>query len=92
MWTPPLERCAYPIIGELPVGGISTDLVPRILVQPIGREKDAPRFWEGRDSELGPRPHRNRAGRGGMKLRDGENPARWRGLLVRTVEPFRPRA
>lgn len=48
MWTPPLERCAYPIIGELPVGGISTDLVPRILVQPIGREKDAPRFWEGR--------------------------------------------
>jgi hypothetical protein len=35
-WTSTLERWAYPIIGELPVGGISTDLVLRILVRPIG--------------------------------------------------------
>ena len=39
-----LERWAYPIIGELPVGGISTGLVFRILVQPIGPEKDALTF------------------------------------------------
>jgi hypothetical protein len=47
-WASTLETWAYPIIGKLPVGGISTDLVLRILVQPIGPEKGAPTFWEGR--------------------------------------------
>jgi len=83
-WTTTLDRWAYPIIGKLAVGGISTDLVLRILVQPIGPEKDAPTFWEGRTETA------NRV-RGRIetvldwarakKLRDGENPARWKGLL-----------
>ena len=44
----PLRRGAYPIIGKLPVGGISTDLVLKVLEQPVGDQADAPKFWTAR--------------------------------------------
>ncbi|WP_454619044.1 tyrosine-type recombinase/integrase [Bradyrhizobium cenepequi] len=83
-WTSTLETWAYPIIGTLPVGGITTDLVMKIMEQPISDEPDAPSFWTARTETA------NRV-RGRIetvldwakarKLRDGENPARWKGLL-----------
>jgi integrase len=83
-WASTLETWVYPIIGKLPVGGITTDLVLKILQQPIGTEPGAPSFWTARTETA------NRV-RGRIetvldwararKLRDGENPARWKGLL-----------
>jgi integrase len=83
-WASTLETWAYPIIGKLPVAGISTDLVMKVLQQPISDEEDAPDFWTARTETA------NRI-RGRIetvldwakarKLRDGENPARWKGLL-----------
>jgi integrase len=83
-WASTLETWVYPIIGKLPVGGITTDMVLKILQQPIGTERDAPSFWTARTETA------NRV-RGRIetvldwararKLRDGENPARWKGLL-----------
>ncbi|HEX2654103.1 MAG TPA: integrase arm-type DNA-binding domain-containing protein [Xanthobacteraceae bacterium] len=83
-WTSTLETWVYPIIGSLAVSGITTDLVLKILEQPISDELDAPTFWTARTETA------NRV-RGRVetildwakarKLRDGENPARWKGLL-----------
>jgi hypothetical protein len=47
-WSATLETWAYPIIGKLPVGGISTDLVLKVLEQPVGDQADAPTFWTAR--------------------------------------------
>ncbi|SDC38496.1 Phage integrase family protein [Bradyrhizobium brasilense] len=84
-WRSTLERWAYPIIGKLPVSAINVDLVLKVLQQPIGKEPDAPSLWTARTETA------NRV-RGrienildwarALKLRgEGENPARWRGLL-----------
>jgi hypothetical protein len=37
-WEHTLNDFAYPIIGKLPVGSIDTDLVSKVLEQPIGDE------------------------------------------------------
>src|SRR5258708_2704446 len=89
-WTSTLETWVYPIIGKLPVGGITTDLVLQVLKQPVGTEHDAPTFWTARTETA------NRV-RGRIetvldwarakKLRDGENPARWKGLLDKLLPP-----
>ena len=47
-WASTLETWVYPIIGKLPVGGITTALVEQVLKQPVGTEKDAPTFWTAR--------------------------------------------
>jgi integrase len=83
-WTATLKGWVYPTIGKLPVGGITTDLVLKILRQPISDEPEAPQFWIARAETA------NRV-RGRIetvldwakanKLRDGDNPARWKGLL-----------
>lgn len=89
-WTSTLETWVYPIIGKLPVGGITTDLVLKVLKQPVGEGADAPTFWTARTETA------NRV-RGRIetvldwarakKLRDGENPARWKGLLDKLLPP-----
>lgn len=89
-WTSSLKRWVYPIIGALPVGGITTDLVLRVLKQPISDAQDAPTFWTAR-TETASRTRGRietvldwaRA----KKLRDGENPARWKGLLDKLLPP-----
>ena len=83
-WTSTLEKWAYPVLGKLPVGGVNTDLVMKVLEQRIGEGADAPAFWNARTETA------NRV-RGRIenildwatarKLRHGDNPARWKGLL-----------
>jgi integrase len=89
-WTSTLETWVYPIIGKLPVGGITTNLVLKVLKQPVGTEPGAPTFWTARTETA------NRV-RGRIetvldwarakKLRDGENPAKWKGLLDQLLPP-----
>jgi hypothetical protein len=52
--TPSMPSCGRPplrpglIIVKLPVGGISTDLVLKVIEQPVGDQADAPTFWIAR--------------------------------------------
>lgn len=83
-WTSSLKRWAFPIIGAMPVGGITTDLVLRVLKQPISEEKDAPIFWTARTETANRVRGRIEAvldWAQARKLRTGENPARWKGSL-----------
>jgi integrase len=87
-WTSSLKTWAYPIIGKLPVGGISTDLIMQVMMQPVGPETDpdthASTFWAGRTetaSRVRGRIETVLDWARAKKLRDGENPARWKGLL-----------
>jgi integrase len=83
-WSSTLKRWAYPITGKLPVGTITTDLVMKVLQQPISNERDAPIFWEARTetaSRVRGRIENVLDWARAKKLRDGENPARWKGLL-----------
>lgn len=80
-WEHTLSDFAYPIIGKLPVGSIDTDLVSKVLEQPIGDEST---LWLTR-----PETANRLRGRLEMVLdyakvkgwRQGDNPARWRGHL-----------
>ncbi|HWZ38755.1 MAG TPA: integrase arm-type DNA-binding domain-containing protein [Bradyrhizobium sp.] len=84
-WTSTLETWVYPIIGKLPVGGITTDLVLRVLKQPIDKkDPDSPTFWIARTetaSRVRGRIENVLDWAYAKKLRDGENSARWKGLL-----------
>lgn len=83
-WTSTLENWVFPIIGKLPVDGISTDLVLQVLKQPIGEKPDAPTFWTARTetaSRVRGRIETVLDWARAKKLRDGENPARWKGSL-----------
>jgi integrase len=83
-WSATLETWAYPIIGKLPVGGITTDLVLKVLEQPVGDQPDAPTFWTARTetaSRVRGRIENVLDWAKAKKLRDGDNPARWKGLL-----------
>jgi integrase len=83
-WTATLETWVYPIIGKLPVGGITTDLVLKVLQQPVGAGVAAPTFWTTRTetaSRVRGRIENVLDWARAKKLRDGENPARWKGLL-----------
>ncbi len=83
-WGSTLKAWAYPIIGKLPVGAITTDLVMQVLQQPINEEAGSPIFWEARTetaSRVRGRIENVLDWARAKKLRDGENPARWKGLL-----------
>ncbi|MBB4422315.1 integrase [Bradyrhizobium sp. CIR48] len=83
-WAATLETWAYPIIGKLAVGGITTDLVLKVLEQPVGEGNDAPTFWTARTetaSRVRGRIENILDWARAKKLRDGDNPARWKGLL-----------
>jgi hypothetical protein len=58
--------------------------VMKVLQQPIGDEPKAPIFWEARTetaSRVRGRIENVLDWARAKKLRDGENPARWKGLL-----------
>jgi hypothetical protein len=81
-WTSTLETWVYPNLGKLPVGGITADLVLKVLQQPISDEPDAPSFWTGRTetaSRVRGRIETVLDWAKARKMRHGENPARWKG-------------
>lgn len=68
-WHQTLRDYAFPIIGELPVASIDTEQVMRVL-QPIWTSKQTAQRLRGRiEAVLGWATT--------MKLRSGDNPARW---------------
>jgi len=77
-WTSTLKTYVYPIIGNLPIGGIDTPLVSKVLL-PIWSKKaeTASRVRQRIESVL------NWATAHGY--RQGANPARWRGHLKETL-------
>jgi integrase len=73
-WTATLETYAYPVIGSLPVGAIEDAHVMKIL-QPIWNTKtETANRVRGRIEKVLDRAK-------ALKLRNGENPARWKGHL-----------
>src|SRR4051794_26482139 len=73
-WESTLETYAYPIIGKLPVGAIDDAHVMKIL-QPIWNTKtETASRVRGRIEKVLDRAK-------ALKLRSGENPARWKGHL-----------
>ena len=73
-WRNTLETYAYPILGDTPVSKISVDHVLRVL-KPIWSEKP------GTASRVRGRIESVLSVAKTLKLRDGENPATWRGNL-----------
>ncbi|NUU44558.1 tyrosine-type recombinase/integrase [Tardiphaga robiniae] len=83
-WRSTLETYAYPTIGRLAVDAIDTNLVLKILEQTESEELGAPTFWAGKTetaSRVRGRIEKILDWAKARKLRDGENPARWRGHL-----------
>lgn len=81
-WTATLERYAYPTIGDLPVSEIGTVHVLKVI-EPIWSKKPetASRIRGRIESVLDAATARG--------LREGENPARWRGRLNAVLPPRR---
>ena len=73
-WRNTLATYAYPVFGKRPVSGITTDDVLKVL-RPIWNEKPETA------SRVRGRIERVLAYAKAMKLREGENPAVWRGHL-----------
>ncbi|RXH31985.1 tyrosine-type recombinase/integrase [Bradyrhizobium zhanjiangense] len=89
-WTSTLETWAYPIIGKVAVGAVTTELVLKVLEQPVGDQPDAPTFWEARTetaSRVRGRIENVLDWAKARNLRDGDNPARWKGLLDKLLPP-----
>jgi integrase len=85
MWHQALERHAYKVLGDLPVGDVDLELVLKVI-RPIWRTKNktARRVrhcieWVLDYAKL-------------HKARDGANPAAWRGNLVHEFGKRRPRS
>ena len=74
-WEATLNAYAYPVLGDLPVGDVSTDDVLKVL-EPIWRTKTETA------SRLRGRIEAILAAATVKGLRKGENPARWRGHLA----------
>lgn len=77
-WTSPLQRYAYPVIGDLSVGDIELTHVTKVL-DPIWREKTETA------SRLRGRIEQVLDWAGARGLRQGQNPARWKGLLDKVL-------
>jgi integrase len=73
-WTNTLATYAYPVIGDLAVQDVDTDLVMRVL-EPIWQTKTETASRVRSRIELILNSAKTR------KLRSGDNPARWRGHL-----------
>lgn len=81
-WEATLATYAYPVIGSLPVQMIETAHVMKILTQKVGEEKQE--FWTGKTetaSRVRGRIEKVLDRAKALKLRNGENPAAWRGHL-----------
>lgn len=79
-WRNTLAAHAYPVIGKLPVQAIDTDLVLKVL-EPIWTQKPETATRVRNRMELILEWARSRG------LREGENPARWRGRLRFQLPP-----
>ena len=79
-WTATLTKYAYSQLGDLPVAAVDVDLVLRVL-EPIWRAKPetAARVRGRIEATLDWATARG--------LRDGDNPARWRGHLDKLLPP-----
>lgn len=77
-WRSTLATYAYPIIGDMPVRDVGTDDVLRVL-QPVWSSKPETA------SRLRGRIERVLAYARTRKLREGDNPATWRGHLAETL-------
>jgi integrase len=83
-WPTSLADYAFPKIGNMPVASIDTSHVMGVLQQPVDVESGSLSLWEGK-------PETASRLRGRIEtvldwarvrgLRDGENPARWKGHL-----------
>jgi integrase len=84
-WTSTLETYAYPIIGDLPVSAIDVGLVMRVLEQDVPAGGKAPaRLWIAKPETASRLRGRLEAVLGwatARGLRDGDNPAVWKGRL-----------
>jgi integrase len=94
-WRTTLSRYVFPILGDLPISAIDTDLIVRVLEQPtVIRDADdagklAP-FWRARPATASRVRGRIEAildaatVRG---LRQGSNPAQWKGGIAHILPP-----
>lgn len=73
-WRSTLETYAYPVLGDLPIQGINVGHVMRVL-EPIWKKKPETA------SRLRQRVEAVLAWATAQELRDGDNPARWKGHL-----------
>lgn len=83
-WTATLEAYAYPLIGDLAVSAINTALVLKVLQQDVGGKGEGPQLWASKTETATRLRGRIESILDWAKvsgLRDGENPARWRGHL-----------
>ena len=84
-WISTLKTWVYPFIGKLSVGGITTDLVLKVLQQPIDKnDPDGSDLLDRADgdSQSRPTPHRER---GGLGLRQEAAGGRESGPLERAL-------
>jgi integrase len=83
-WRNTLTTYAYPLIGQKPVTAIDTDLVLKVLRQPVKREGKSGPLWNTKTETASRLRGRMEAVLSWAKakgLRAGENPATWRGHL-----------
>ena len=82
-----LRNYAFPVIGHLPVAGIDTGLVLKVLEQHVAAEPAGP-LWQTRPetaSRLRGRIEMVLGWATVRGLRTGDNPARWRGHLAEAL-------
>ncbi|MFV7433501.1 tyrosine-type recombinase/integrase [Pseudomonas shirazica] len=83
-WENTLEAYAYPIIGELAIGAVDTNLVLKLLQQQVGSPSEPAQFWYTKAetaSRLRGRIENILDWATFRGYRQGENPARWKGHL-----------
>lgn len=83
-WKATLETYAYPFIGERVVGAVDEQAVLRVLRQTVGTGKEAKPLWEAKTetaTRLRGRIEAILDYARVLKLREGDNPAAWRGNL-----------
>lgn len=85
-WESTLETYAYPVLGDLAVNAVVTELVKRVLEQPVKNRagKGTSPLWRARPETASRLRGRIEAVLGyatAHGYRTGDNPARWRGHL-----------
>lgn len=88
-WRSTLKTYAFPILGEMVVGEVDTTAVLRVLRQPIAPDEEST-LWEARSETASRLRGRIEAVLDYAKvrhLREGDNPAAWRGNLKLALPP-----
>src|SRR5262249_14358948 len=91
-WKTTLATYAYPIIGALPVQAIDTQLVLKVLQQPVEAKRGEPagEFWQARPetaSRLRGRIEAVLDFATARRDREGANPAAWKNNLAHLLPP-----